>query len=85
MQLDILVENMGRINYDPYICCKTPSASLKACTWTGRRNVIGQMFGLPFSRAPAPVAAASKQPVANTGPVVRTANKPAGTSLDLRT
>ncbi|MBR7720024.1 glycoside hydrolase family 35 protein [Hymenobacter properus] len=87
VQLDILVENMGRINFGPYLLQNTKGITNNV-RLDGQQVRGWQMFGLPFDRAPTATKATEKQLAANAGPVIRTAtfavDKPADTYLDLR-
>ncbi|MGI4863760.1 MAG: beta-galactosidase [Janthinobacterium lividum] len=85
VQLDILVENLGRINFGKYLLQNTKGITKRVLL--GGREVTGwQMFGLPFASAPA--VAASAGPAASSGPVLRAGSfmlaQPQDTYLDMR-
>ncbi|GAB3573242.1 glycoside hydrolase family 35 protein [Hymenobacter daeguensis] len=88
VQLDILVENLGRINFGKYLLENNKGITKQVML--GGREVKGwQMFGLPFDKAPTVTKAAAKAPAATAAPVLRTATftvaTPQDTYLDLRT
>jgi beta-galactosidase len=91
VQLDILVENMGRINFGEYLLQNTKGIT-KSVALDGRELSDWRMYGLPFDQAPAvakaPAAAKTSVPTATSGPVLRSATftvaTPADTYLDLR-
>jgi beta-galactosidase len=87
VQLDILVENLGRINFGEYLLQNTKGIT-KSVTLGGKELTGWQQFGLPFDRAPAVVSAGAKAPAASSGPALRTATfavaNPTDTYLDLR-
>jgi beta-galactosidase len=85
-QLDILVENLGRVNFGPYLLQNTKG--LTGRVRLGGREVRGwRQYGLPFDQAPATGKGAAA-PAPTAGPVLRTATfavaRPADTYLDLR-
>jgi beta-galactosidase len=85
VQLDILVENMGRINFGEYLLQNTKGIT-KSVALDGRELGNWRIYGLPFDQAPAVAKAAT--PAAASGPVVRSAtftvSTPTDTYLDLR-
>ncbi|NML64844.1 beta-galactosidase [Hymenobacter sp. RP-2-7] len=87
VQLDILVENLGRINYGAYLLQNTKGIT-KSVTLGGNELTGWQMYGLPFASAPAVVASAGPAPTATSGPVLRAATfslaQPQDTYLDMR-
>jgi beta-galactosidase len=87
VQLDILVENLGRINFGEYLLQNTKGIT-KSVTLGGKELTGWQQFGLPFDRAPAVASAGAKAPAASSGPALRTATfsvaTPTDTYLDLR-
>jgi beta-galactosidase len=87
VQLDILVENMGRINYGPYLLQNTKGIT-KRVTLGGQEITGWQHYGLPFDRVPAVGQASGAAPAATGGPVLRagsfTVAQPQDTYLDMR-
>ena len=85
-QLDILVENLGRINFGRYLLQNNKGIT-KRVLLGGKELTDWQMFSLPFDKAPA-VAASGAAPAASGGPVLRTASfsvaSPQDTYLDMR-
>lgn len=84
VQLDILVENLGRINYGPYLLKNKKGITEKVLL--GKKEIKGwQMFRLPFDHVNSMKAKASAKPQANV-PVLKkgyfTIDKPADTYLD---
>jgi beta-galactosidase len=87
VQLDILVENLGRINYGPYLLQNTKGITHRVML--GGQELTGwQHYGLPFERVPAVGKASGAAPVATGGPVLRagtfTVTQPQDTYLDMR-
>ncbi|MBH8558112.1 glycoside hydrolase family 35 protein [Hymenobacter negativus] len=86
VQLDILVENMGRINFGEYLLQNTKGIT-KSAQLDGKELKDWRMYGLPFDQAPAVAKAAAAAP-ASAGPVLRSATftvaQPVDTYLDLR-
>ncbi|MBJ6110259.1 beta-galactosidase [Hymenobacter sp. BT523] len=87
VQLDILVENMGRINFGKYLL--ENNKGITRSVRLGEKEVRGwQMFGLPFDQAPAVPNASAAAPTADGAPVLRAATfsvvQPADTYLDMR-
>jgi beta-galactosidase len=88
VQLDILVENLGRINFGEYLLQNNKGIT-KSVSLGGQELSGWQMFGLPFDQAPAVAAkAGAAAPTASSGPVLRagtfTVSTPTDTYLDLR-
>ena len=87
VQLDILVENLGRVNFGKYLLQNTKGIT-KSVTLGGQELLGWQQYGLPFSQAPAVAPATGAAAGASTGPVLRAATftvaTPADTYLDLR-
>jgi beta-galactosidase len=87
VQLDILVENLGRINFGEYLLQNTKGIT-KSVRLGGKELTGWQQFGLPFDRAPVMGSAGAKAPAASSGPALRTATftvaSPTDTYLDLR-
>jgi beta-galactosidase len=87
VQLDILVENMGRVNFGEYLLQNNKGIT-KSVSLGGRELSGWKMYGLPFDQAPAVAKAAATAPTASTGPVLRSGTfsvaTPADTYLDLR-
>ncbi|WP_217275323.1 beta-galactosidase [Hymenobacter sp. BRD128] len=87
VQLDILVENLGRINYGKYLLQNTKGIT-QSVTLGGQALTGWQQFGLPFDQAPAVAKSTGAAPAATGGPVLRTASftvaSPADTYLDMR-
>ncbi|TDH21295.1 beta-galactosidase [Segetibacter sp. 3557_3] len=83
--LDILVENLGRINFGPYLLKNTKGITEKV-SFGGTELTGWQMFSLPFSRVDN--IKTSKSTPATDVPVVRkgsfTINKTGDTYLDMR-
>ena len=86
-QLDILVENMGRINFGEYLLQNTKGIT-KSVTLGGREVTGWQQYGLPFASVPAVTATAGPAPAASSGPVLRAGSftlvQPQDTYLDMR-
>ncbi len=88
VQLDILVENLGRINYGAYLLQNNKGITKRVLL--GGREVTGwRMYGLPFAQAPTVAAGGSPTPsAAANGPVLRAATftlaQPIDTYLDMR-
>ena len=86
-QLDILVENLGRINYGKYLLQNTKGIT-KSVHLDGRELTGWQLYGLPFAQAPTVAAASGPAPKATGSPVVRAAtfmlSTPQDTYLDMR-
>ncbi|MDB5271445.1 MAG: beta-galactosidase [Hymenobacter sp.] len=87
VQLDILVENMGRVNFGEYLLQNTKGIT-KSAQLDGKELKEWRMYGLPFDQAPAVAKAAATAPAAASGPVLRSATftvaQPVDTYLDLR-
>jgi beta-galactosidase len=85
VQLDLLVENLGRINFGEYLLQNNKGIT-KQVTLGGKELTGWQQYGLPFDQAPAVGQAAAI--AAGSGPAVRTATftvaTPTDTYLDLR-
>ncbi|WP_092677136.1 glycoside hydrolase family 35 protein [Hymenobacter arizonensis] len=87
VQLDILVENMGRINFGKYLLENTKG--ITQSVRLGRQEVKNwRMYRLPFSQAPALTKPATQRPAATAAPVLRSTTfsvaQPADTYLDMR-
>jgi beta-galactosidase len=86
VQLDILVENLGRVNFGEYLLQNTKGIT-KSVTLGGKELTGWQQYGLPFDQAPA-VTKTGAAPTATSGPVLRTGTftvaTPTDTYLDLR-
>ena len=86
-QLDILVENMGRVNFGAYLLQNTKGIT-KSVRLGGREVKGWRMYGLPFDQAPAVAKAVAPASGAPGGPVLRSATfavaQPVDTYLDLR-
>lgn len=87
VQLDILVENLGRVNFGEYLLQNTKGIT-KSVSLGGRELTGWQMYGLPFDQAPAIAKASAAMPTATSGPVLRagsfTVATPTDTYLDMR-
>jgi beta-galactosidase len=87
VQLDILVENMGRVNFGEYLLQNTKGIT-KSAQLDGKDLKDWRMYGLPFDQAPAVAKVAATAPAATSGPVLRSATfavtQPVDTYLDLR-
>jgi beta-galactosidase len=88
VRLDILVENLGRVNFGEYLLQNNKGIT-KSVTLGGKELTGWQHYGLPFDQAPALAAAkAGAAPTASSGPVLRTGTftvaTPTDTYLDLR-
>ncbi|ALW85304.1 beta-galactosidase [Hymenobacter sedentarius] len=87
VQLDILVENLGRVNFGVYLLQNTKGIT-KSVHLGGREVKEWRMYGLPFDLAPAVAKAAAQARAATSGPVLRsntfTVAQPVDTYLDLR-
>ena len=87
VRLDILVENMGRINFGKYLLENTKGIT-KSVHLGGREVKRWQMYSLPFGKAPEVASAAAPAPAATAAPVLRSATfslaTPADTYLDMR-
>jgi len=89
VQLDILVENLGRVNFGEYLLQNNKGIT-KSVSLGGKELAGWQMFGLPFDQAPAVAVAkvSAAAPTASSGPVLRTGTftvaTPTDTYLDLR-
>ena len=87
VQLDILVENLGRVNFGEYLLQNTKGIT-KSVTLGGTEVKSWRMYGLPFDQAPTVAKAGAGTPTASTGPVLRsgtfTVATPVDTYLDLR-
>ncbi|GAA4496550.1 beta-galactosidase [Hymenobacter ginsengisoli] len=87
VQLDLLVENLGRINYGEYLLQNNKGIT-KSVTLGGQQLTGWQHYGLPFDQAPAVAKASAAAPSAASGPVLRAAtftlSQPADTYLDMR-
>ncbi|GAC1590768.1 MAG: beta-galactosidase [Hymenobacter sp.] len=85
VQLDILVENMGRVNFGEYLLQNTKGIT-KSVALNGRELAGWQMYRLPLDQAPTPVKADMR--ATYSAPTVRyatfTVTTPADTYLDLR-
>jgi beta-galactosidase len=87
VQLDILVENLGRVNFGEYLLQNNKGITRRVRL--GGKELTGwQQFGLPFDQAPAVAKASAAAPEAASGPVLRsgtfTVGTPTDTYLDLR-
>ena len=86
VQLDILVENMGRVNFGKYLLQNTKGIT-KSVSLGGKELSGWRMYGLPFDQAPA-VAKMATSPTASSAPVLRSATftiaTPTDTYLDMR-
>lgn len=87
VQLDILVENLGRINFGKYLLQNNKGIT-KSVSLSGQELSGWKMYGLPFDQAPAPLKADGLIPAANSAPVLRYATfsvaTPTDTYLDMR-
>ena len=87
VQLDILVENLGRVNFGEYLLQNNKGIT-KSVSLGGKELSGWQMFGLPFDQAPTVAKASAAAPTATNGPVLRagtfTVATPTDTYLDLR-
>ncbi|MDO7848483.1 beta-galactosidase [Hymenobacter sp. M29] len=87
VQLDILVENMGRVNFGEYLLQNNKGIT-RSVALNGKQLNGWQMYGLPFDKAPTLVKAGPAAPTASSGPVLRAATftlaQPADTYLDMR-
>jgi beta-galactosidase len=87
VQLDILVENLGRVNFGEYLLQNTKGIT-KSVSLGGRELTGWQMYGLPFEQAPALAKVGAAAPTATSGPVLRagtfTVSTPTDTYLDMR-
>jgi beta-galactosidase len=86
VQLDILVENLGRVNFGEYLLQNNKGIT-KSVSLGGAEVKNWKMYGMPFDQAPT-VAKVAAVPEASTGPVLRsgtfTVATPTDTYLDLR-
>ena len=87
VQLDLLVENLGRINFGEYLLHN--QKGITQSVRLGGRELTGwRMYGLPFSQAPTVAKATGAAPTATSGPVLRattfTLATPTDTYLDMR-
>ncbi|UOQ72946.1 glycoside hydrolase family 35 protein [Hymenobacter cellulosilyticus] len=85
--LDILVENLGRINFGPYLNDNRKGITQRV-TFGGQLLTNWQHFGLPFDDISKVTATLKDQPAGTeTGPVLRrgsfTVNTPADTYFDM--
>jgi beta-galactosidase len=87
VQLDILVENLGRVNFGEYLLQNNKGIT-KSVSLGGSEVKNWKMYGLPFDQAPAVAKAGAAAPAASAGPVLRsgtfTVTTPTDTYLDLR-
>jgi beta-galactosidase len=87
VQLDILIENMGRINFGEYLLQNTKGIT-KSVTLDGAELTGWRMYGLPFDTAPTLTKPAVPVITASSGPVLRSTNftvaTPTDTYLDMR-
>ncbi|MBO2007474.1 glycoside hydrolase family 35 protein [Hymenobacter negativus] len=87
VQLDILVENLGRVNFGEYLLQNNKGIT-KSVSLGGSEVKNWKMYGLPFDQAPTVAKAGTATPAASTGPVLRsgtfTVATPTDTYLDLR-
>ncbi|WP_369073224.1 beta galactosidase jelly roll domain-containing protein [Hymenobacter coccineus] len=87
VQLDILVENLGRINFGEYLLQNTKGIT-RSVALGGQELTGWQQFGLPFDQAPAVAGPRAKALAATSGPALRTATftvaTPTDTYLDMR-
>jgi beta-galactosidase len=87
VQLDILVENLGRVNFGEYLLQNTKGIT-KSVSLGGRELTGWQMYSLPFDQAPVVSKAGAAAPTATSGPVLRagtfTVSTPTDTYLDMR-
>jgi beta-galactosidase len=85
VQLDLLVENLGRVNFGEYLLQNTKGIT-KRVTLGGKELTGWKHYGLPFDQAPAVSQATAT--TASSGPAVRTATfsvaSPTDTYLDMR-
>ena len=85
-RLDILVENLGRINFGAYLLQNTKGIT-RSVTLGGRELTGWQHYGLPFASAPAAITPGAA-PTADGGPVLRagtfTLAQPVDSYLDMR-
>lgn len=87
VQLDILVENLGRINFGAYLLQNTKGITKRVAL--GGKELTGwQQYGLPFDQAPAGLKVSKPADKASTAPALRHATfavaTPTDTYLDLR-
>jgi len=87
VQLDILVENLGRVNFGEYLLQNNKGITKRVLL--GGKELTGwQQFGLPFDQAPTLTGSSAKALAATSGPALRTATftvaSPTDTYLDLR-
>jgi beta-galactosidase len=82
VRLDILVENLGRINFGPYLLKNTKGIT-GTVEWMGQEVLGWKMYGLPFSSVDGLVLRGGAD-----GPVVRRGSfvmeRPADTYFDMR-
>jgi beta-galactosidase len=87
VQLDILVENMGRVNFGEYLLQNTKGIT-QSVRLGGKEVKNWRMYGLPFEQAPNVAKTAGAAPTAAGGPVLRSAtfslSTPTDTYLDMR-
>ncbi|HEX8426593.1 glycoside hydrolase family 35 protein [Hymenobacter sp.] len=87
VQLDILVENLGRINFGKYLLQNRKGITEKVML--GKQEVKNwQMFGLPFDRVDASLFKGKTTAATSTGPVVKrgtfTLSQTGDTYLDMQ-
>lgn len=70
VRLDILVENLGRINFGKYLLQNRKGITARV-TLGGQEVQNWQMFGLPFERADAALFKGKAAPLPVAGPVVK--------------
>ncbi|GGF14084.1 glycoside hydrolase family 35 protein [Hymenobacter cavernae] len=87
VQLDILVENLGRINFGKYLL-ENNKGITKSVSLDRRELTSWRMYGLPFNQAPTVEKVIGTAPVASSAPVLRsttfTVAAPTDTYLDMR-
>ncbi|ALW85225.1 beta-galactosidase [Hymenobacter sedentarius] len=87
VQLDILVENMGRINFGKYLLENTKGITQNV-RLDGREVKDWRMYRLPFDTAPVVAQGTAPTSAATAAPVLRSATftlaTPADTYLDMR-
>lgn len=87
VQLDLLVENLGRINFGKYLLQN--KKGITSSVHLGGKELTGwQLYGLPLAAAPAVAAGGATALGPTSGPVVRTTTftltQPQDTYLDMR-
>ncbi len=88
VQLDILVENLGRVNFGEYLLQNNKGIT-KSVSLGGTEVKSWKMFGLPFDQAPTLAKTSGRALTATSAPTIRSiafnVDKPVDTYLDLRT